>query len=144
MTTTTTGPIPAPASGPPAAPGEPGPGLPGPGVAVCRLADLEPERGAAALVDGVQVAVFRLVDGRVLAVGHRDPFSGANVIARGIVGTRGDVPTVASPMFKQVFDLRTGACLDDPAVTLGHHPVDVGTDGVVRVRLGAPAAGATS
>jgi nitrite reductase (NADH) small subunit len=110
----------------------------GAAVAVCRYTDLEPERGVAALVDGVQVAVFRLADGSVLAVGHHDPFSRANVIARGIVGTRGDVPTVASPMYKQVFDLRTGVCLDDPAVTLGSHPVDVGADGVVRVRLGGP------
>jgi nitrite reductase (NADH) small subunit len=110
----------------------------GPAVAVCRYADLEPERGVAALVDGVQVAVFRLADGRVLAVGHRDPFSGANVIARGIVGTRGEIPTVASPMHKQVFDLRTGHCLDDPAVTLGSHHAEVDAAGVVRVRLLEP------
>jgi nitrite reductase (NADH) large subunit len=31
-------------------------------VAVCRVEDLEVERGAAALVDGVQVALFRVVD----------------------------------------------------------------------------------
>jgi nitrite reductase (NADH) small subunit len=110
-------------------------------IALCRYADLEPERGVAALVGGVQVALFRLADGALHAVDHRDPFSGANVIARGIVGTRGDVPTVASPMFKQVFDLRTGACLDDPAVALGSHPVRVGADGVVRVRLAAVPAG---
>ncbi|HEY6797920.1 MAG TPA: nitrite reductase small subunit NirD [Kineosporiaceae bacterium] len=103
------------------------------GVPVCRYVDLEPERGVAALVDGVQVAIFRLVDGTVLAVGHHDPFCGANVIARGIVGTRGDVPTVASPMYKQVFDLRTGVCLDDPSVTLGSHPVEIDQDGLVRV-----------
>ena len=41
-----------------------------------------------------------------------DPYSRAHVISRGIVGTRQDAPTVASPMYKQVFDLRTGACLD--------------------------------
>ena len=85
-------------------------------VAVCRLDDLAPERGAAALVDGVQVAVFRLVDDTAYAVQQHDPFSDAHVISRGIVGSRlvdGDrVPTVASPMYKQVFDLRTGACLD--------------------------------
>ena len=103
------------------------------GAVVCRYADLEPERGVAALVDGAQVAIFRLADGSVLAVGHRDPYSGANVIARGIVGTRGDVPTVASPMFKQVFDLRTGRALDDPAVTLGSYPVVVDAAGAVRV-----------
>lgn len=81
-------------------------------VAVCRLADLVPERGAAALVADEQVALFRLADDEVLAVQQLDPFSGAHVIARGIVGTRGGTPTVASPMFKQVFDLRTGRCLD--------------------------------
>ncbi|GAB2979203.1 MAG TPA: nitrite reductase small subunit NirD [Actinotalea caeni] len=89
------------------------------GVRVCALADLLPERGAAALVDGVQVAVFRLLDDTVRAVGQRDPFSGANVMSRGIVGTRQGEPTVASPMYKQVFSLDTGRCLD----TLGYEPV---------------------
>ena len=106
-------------------------------TAVCAYDELQPERGVAALVDGGQVAVFRLHDGSVHAVDHRDPFSGAHVIARGIVGSRGTVPTVASPMFKQVFDLVTGACLDDPAVTLRVFGVDV-RDGVVHV-AGVPA-----
>jgi nitrite reductase (NADH) small subunit len=84
---------------------------------VCRLADLEVERGRAALLGGTQIALFltRGVDGRdgrVYAVSNFDPFSRAHVISRGIVGTRQDAPTVASPMFKQVFDLRTGVCLD--------------------------------
>ena len=101
-------------------------------TAVCGYDELQPERGVAALVDGEQVAVFRLHDGSVHAVDHRDPFSGAHVMARGIVGSRGAVPTVASPMFKQVFDLVTGACLDDPAVTLRVFGVDV-REGVVHV-----------
>ena len=62
--------------------------------------------------DGDQVALFRLVDGRVLAVQQHDPFSDAYVISRGIVGSRSvddvEVPTVASPMYKQVFDLDDG------------------------------------
>jgi nitrite reductase (NADH) small subunit len=90
----------------------------GPWTAVCRYADLQPERGAAVLVGDVQVAVFRTFDGALHAIGNRDPFSGAFVLSRGIVGTRGDIPTVASPMHKQVFDLRTGGCLDDPAVAV--------------------------
>jgi nitrite reductase (NADH) small subunit len=101
-------------------------------TAVCAYADLQPERGVAALVGERQVAVFRLHDGSVRAVDHRDPFSGAYVMARGIVGTRGDAPTVASPMYKQVFDLVSGACLDDPAVVLEVFPVEV-RDGVVHV-----------
>lgn len=79
---------------------------------VCRLSELVPERGVTALVRGDQVAVFRLDDDRVVAVQQRDPYSGANVISRGIVGSAGAVPTLTSPMYKQVWDLTTGACLD--------------------------------
>jgi len=78
---------------------------------------LVPERGAAVLVDGQQVALF-LVDGSVYAVSHHDPYSGANVMARGIVGSSGERVTVASPMYKQVFDLATGVCLSEPTVRL--------------------------
>ncbi|CDK00974.1 Nitrite reductase (NAD(P)H), small subunit [Microbacterium sp. C448] len=79
---------------------------------ICPLDALEPERGRAALVGMTQVALFLLHDGEIYAVSNHDPYSGAHVMSRGIVGTRGGVPTVASPMYKQVFDLRTGICLD--------------------------------
>lgn len=79
---------------------------------VCRLVDLVPERGAAALVDDEQVALFRIGDDEVLAVQQLDPFSGAHVMSRGIVGSRAGAVTVASPMYKQVFDLHSGECLD--------------------------------
>lgn len=82
-------------------------------IDVCAFADLTPERGACALVAGRQVAMFRAHDGELFALSNRDPFSGAYVLARGILGTRRGVPTVASPMYKQVFDLRSGHCLDD-------------------------------
>lgn len=82
-------------------------------IDVCAYADLLPERGVCALVGGRQVAIFRTFDGELFALSNRDPFSGAYVLARGILGTRRGVPTVASPMYKQVFDLRTGHCLDD-------------------------------
>ncbi len=87
---------------------------------VCRVAELEIERGATALVHGQAVAIFRTHEDEVYALGNYDPFAKASVLARGIVGTRGDVPFVASPMHKQAFDLRTGECLDDPS---GHVPV---------------------
>jgi nitrite reductase (NADH) small subunit len=102
---------------------------------VCGYDVLLPERGVAALIGDVQIALFRTHDGEVFALGNQDPFSGANVMSRGIVGSRGDVPTVASPMFKQVFDLRTGQCLDDPAVSLPVYQVEV-VDGQVAVNLG--------
>lgn len=85
-------------------------------LAVCHLDDLVPERGAAVVVDGRQVALFRLHDGTVRALSNRDPFSGAFVLARGIVGDRGGRPVVVAPVYKQAFDLETGQCLDDPDV----------------------------
>jgi nitrite reductase (NADH) small subunit len=92
-------------------------------IAVCRASDLPVERGVAALVAGVQVAIFRTFDGTLHAIGNQDPFTGAYVLSRGIVGSRGDAPTVASPLHKQVFDLRTGVCLDAPEVAVATYPV---------------------
>jgi len=81
-------------------------------VRVCAVSDLEVERGRAALFGSTQIALFLLADGSLHAVSNRDPYTGAQVMSRGIVGTRDDAPTVASPLHKQVFDLRTGLCLD--------------------------------
>jgi nitrite reductase (NADH) small subunit len=99
---------------------------------ICPLVRLEIERGVAALVGDVPVAIFRTYSGEVYALDNVDPFSGASVLSRGIVGTRGDVPTVASPMHKQAFDLRTGDCLDDPAVRVRAWAVRV-RDGVIEI-----------
>jgi len=100
--------------------------------AVCRVADLEVERGATALVHGQAIAIFRTHDDTVYALGNHDPFARASVLARGIVGTRGDVPFVASPMHKHAFDLRTGRCLDDVHASVPAYDVRV-VDGVVLV-----------
>ncbi|QGF23123.1 nitrite reductase small subunit NirD [Raineyella fluvialis] len=106
---------------------------------ICRVADLEPGFGEAALVDGRQVALFLLEDG-VHAVGHVDPATGAGVIARGITGSTrvdgADRPTVASPLHKQVYDLTTGRCVGDPALALPVHPTRL-VDGWVEVSLAA-------
>jgi nitrite reductase (NADH) small subunit len=99
---------------------------------ICPLEDLPRERGVTALVHGQAVAVFRTHDDQVYALGNHDPFSKASVLARGIVGTRGDIPFVASPMHKQAFDLRTGRCLDDEKVLVPVYDVRV-EDGIVHV-----------
>ncbi|TYL55017.1 nitrite reductase small subunit NirD [Nocardioides sp. BGMRC 2183] len=103
---------------------------------VCPLARIEVEGGVAALVDGDAVAVFRTFEDEVYALSNYDPFSKASVLSRGIVGTRTidgvDVPFVASPMHKQAFDLRTGRCLDEEAVTVTTYDVHV-VDGQVVV-----------
>ena len=99
----------------------------------CPLARLLPGRGVAVLLPGgVQAAVFLLADGTLRAVGNVDPFAGAAVLSRGIVGDRAGEPTVASPLLKQVFSLDTGRCLDDPDVAVPVPAVAV-RDGVVVV-----------
>ena len=86
---------------------------------VCAFDDLLPDRGVCALVDGEQVAIFRVSPhGDLYALSNYDPFSDAYVLSRGIVGSKGDVPKVASPVYKQAFDLRTGVCLDKPDVSV--------------------------
>ena len=85
---------------------------------VCAVADLEPGWGEAALIYGRQVALFRTVTGEVFAVDNEDPATGAHVMARGITGSRGPRPTIASPLHKEVYDLRTGECLGTPELRL--------------------------
>lgn len=99
---------------------------------VCRLDQIEVEGGVAALVRGEAVAVFRTYDGEVFALGNYDPWARASVLARGIVGTRGETPFVASPMHKQAYCLRTGVCLDDAAFRVPSYAVVV-HEGVVHV-----------
>ena len=87
-------------------------------VTVCKLEDIVPNTGACALVDGHQVAVFRLEDDHVHAIGNHDPFSRANVLSRGIVGDLKGELVVASPVYKQHFSLVTGRCIEDETVSV--------------------------
>ena len=103
-------------------------------VEVCALHRLTPDRGVAALVEGRQVAVFLLSSGDLHAVDNVDPWSGAAVLSRGLVGEAGGVATVASPLYKQRFDLATGRCLDGDVDPLAVHSADV-VGGVVYARL---------
>ena len=113
---------------------------PPPWIPVCRVDALTPDRGVAALVDGEQVAIFLLSplddgsDAALYAIGNHDPLSGANVLARGLVGSAGDTVFVASPIFKQRFDLATGRCLDETDVMVPAHETRV-HGGYVEVRL---------
>lgn len=113
---------------------------------VCPVEAIDLETGVAALVGGEAVAVFRTYAGDVFALSNYDPFSHASVLSRGIVGTRtvdGEtVDFVASPIYKEAFDLRTGTCLDKPEVSIPSYEVEV-REGVVYVgaaKVAAPPA----
>jgi nitrite reductase (NADH) small subunit len=101
-------------------------------TAVCGVAMLQPNRGVAVLLPGgLQVAVFLTSEGEVHALSNIDPFSRAAVLSRGIVGDRGGVPVVISPLHKQAFELRTGICVEDPSVSVAVYPVRVKDDTIL-------------
>lgn len=99
---------------------------------VCELEDILPGTGVAGLIDGRQLAIFRVGDS-VYALDNYDPNSEANVLSRGLVGDiQGDL-VVASPIYKHHFSLITGRCLEDPDQSVHAYPARV-TDGRVWVR----------
>jgi nitrite reductase (NADH) small subunit len=102
-------------------------------VDVCALDDICADTGVCALVGRRQIAIVRVGDGeRVYAIDNFDPFAKAFVLSRGIVGDKAGVPMIASPIYKQRFDLRNGQCLDDPRVRIAVYAVRV-RDGRVAV-----------
>ena len=107
---------------------------------ICNLNDIIPETGVCALVDGKQIAIFRTKHNHLFALDNYDPFSQANVLSRGLIG--GTTVTndagideailyVASPIYKQRFNLATGQCLDDESVKLNTYQVALNEDDVV-------------
>ncbi len=98
---------------------------------ICHDEQLSSNLGVCALVGSHQVAVFRVGD-QVFALDNFDPFSGSNVISRGIVGDLQGRLVVASPIYKQHFDLTTGQCLEDDDVRLNTFPIRL-HEGVIQV-----------
>jgi NAD(P)H-dependent nitrite reductase small subunit len=102
---------------------------------VCQLDALIIDGGLCAVVERTQVALFRLSGlENIYAIDNFDPFSGANVLSRGVVGDLEGKIVVASPVYKQHFNLVTGQCLEDECVKLTTYATRI-VDGVVQVAL---------
>jgi len=101
---------------------------------VCALEDIWPNMGVCALLEGRQVAIFRLQDNQLYAMDNYDPHSDANVLSRGIVGDLGGERVVASPIYKHHYQLRTGVCVEDASISLKIYPVEL-RDGAVWVQV---------
>jgi len=105
-----------------------------PWISVCELDDLLPDTGLCALVNDQQVALFRSRRlNEVFAISNYDPIGTANVLSRGILGSIGDEIVVASPLYKEHFNLRTGECLEKPEFTVKVYAVRV-DDGLIQVQ----------
>ncbi len=93
-------------------------------IAVCEVSDLLADAGVCVAVAGVQVAIFyQPHDNTIYALGNYDPFSQVNVLSRGLMGDLQGQPVVASPLYKQHFNLETGVCLEDEQVSIPTYPV---------------------
>lgn len=90
---------------------------------VCQLDDILPGAGVCALVGGHHIAIFRVGDSECYALDNIDPKSGASVLSRGLIGNLGEHLVVASPLYKQHFDLRSGTCLEMPEHSVRSYPV---------------------
>lgn len=101
---------------------------------VCAADDVLPNTGVCARIDERHVAVFRVGRDRWYAIDNVDPKAGASVLSRGLVGSLGERVVVASPLYKQHYDLATGACLESPELSVRAYPVRV-DDGCVLVSL---------
>lgn len=102
-------------------------------TAVCMLDDIVPDTGVCVLVGGAQVAVFRVGESALYAIANFDPNANAAVLSRGLVGNLGERVVVASPIYKQHFDLRTGECLEAPHHSVRTWPVTLLDDGKVLI-----------
>ncbi len=96
---------------------------------ICQLSDLVPYAGVAAKVNGQQIALFYVPENQaVFAIDNYCPFSEANVLSRGIIGDLKGQLVVASPIYKQHFNLATGACLEDGNVRVGCYQAKIEND----------------
>ncbi|WP_044411962.1 nitrite reductase small subunit NirD [Thiomicrospira microaerophila] len=91
---------------------------------VCQLSDLIENAGIPALLDATPIALF-LIKGQVYALDNFDPIGHASVMSRGIVGSIKGRLVVASPLYKEHYDLVSGECLENAEVKLAVYPVEL-------------------
>lgn len=94
---------------------------------ICETSEILPNIGVCALFDNQQVAIFKVIDQKgmeqLYAVHNYCPFSESNTLSRGLVGSLDNKIVIASPLYKQHFDLSTGICLEDENVKINTYPV---------------------
>lgn len=101
-------------------------------MVLCDISDLVENSGICALAEDKQIAIFYLphTEQKLFAVSNWDPIGKANVISRGIIGDIKGTLVVASPLYKQHYDLTTGRCLEDDSARLDTFNIKLDDDKV--------------
>lgn len=86
-------------------------------IKVCEIEDLIEDSGICVLVDNKQIALF-YINETIYAIDNYDPIGKAFVLARGIVGDIDGKIVVASPLYKEHFDLETGECVEHQEISV--------------------------
>lgn len=100
---------------------------------VCAHDDLVLNSGVCALVNGKAIALFTHKIGNainVYAISNYDPVGKASVLSRGLIGGKGDIIFVASPLYKQRYCLASGKCIDDDTLSVPAYAAKIENDRV--------------
>ena len=104
---------------------------------VCELADILPSMGRCALFNSKQIAIFRVFNSagveEFYAIDNYCPFSHANTLSRGITGNLNGKTVIASPLYKQHFDLTSGECLEDETASVKTYPISLEDNKIILV-----------
>lgn len=87
---------------------------------VGQMSDLVKNSGVCARLGSRQVALFYVPGAprELYATGNWDPKGGAAVLSRGMLADLQGALYIASPLYKHHYSLETGACLEDPTVSI--------------------------
>ncbi|MDO3411628.1 nitrite reductase small subunit NirD [Saccharibacillus sp. CPCC 101409] len=108
-------------------------------VRVGRLSDIDPLGSRRLNVNGLEIALFRLSGGEILAVENRCPHKGG-VLSEGMVCG----PVVHCPLHDWRIDLRSGEALDPDKGCIETFATEVADDGTIFLTLNASPGAAES
>jgi len=103
-----------------------------------KLTDIDPLGSRRLNVNGLEIALFRLSDGEILAVENRCPHKGG-VLSEGMVCG----PVVHCPLHDWRIDLRSGEALDPDKGCIETFPTEVQADGTIYLTVPASLLGAS-
>lgn len=99
-------------------------------MALGRIDDIPVGEGRAYVVDGRQIAVFRLRDGSLRALDAVCPHRGGP-LADGLTDSR----VVVCPLHGFTYDLETGCEVGNGGAAVTAYPVHPDADGTIRLRI---------